>query len=56
MTNNASAPFRADHVGSLLRTAPIKEARARREAKLSRSTRQPLRSLCGAQPRSAVDV
>jgi 5-methyltetrahydropteroyltriglutamate--homocysteine methyltransferase len=24
-------PFRADHVGSLLRTAPIKEARARRE-------------------------
>jgi 5-methyltetrahydropteroyltriglutamate--homocysteine methyltransferase len=31
MTNNASAPFRADHVGSLLRTAPITEARARRE-------------------------
>jgi 5-methyltetrahydropteroyltriglutamate--homocysteine methyltransferase len=24
-------PFRADHVGSLLRTAPLKEARARRE-------------------------
>jgi 5-methyltetrahydropteroyltriglutamate--homocysteine methyltransferase len=24
-------PFRADHVGSLLRTAPVKEARARRE-------------------------
>ncbi len=23
-------PFRADHVGSLLRTAPVKEARARR--------------------------
>jgi 5-methyltetrahydropteroyltriglutamate--homocysteine methyltransferase len=27
----AKAPFRADHVGSLLRTAPLKEARARRE-------------------------
>ena len=26
-----TAPFRADHVGSLLRTAPLKEARARRE-------------------------
>ena len=25
------APFRADHVGSLLRTAPLKQARARRE-------------------------
>jgi 5-methyltetrahydropteroyltriglutamate--homocysteine methyltransferase len=25
-------PFRADHVGSLLRTAPLKEARARRQA------------------------
>lgn len=25
-------PFRADHVGSLLRTAPLKEARAKREA------------------------
>jgi len=24
-------PFRADHVGSFLRTAPIKEARAKRE-------------------------
>ena len=24
-------PFRADHVGSLLRTGPIKEARAKRE-------------------------
>ena len=24
-------PFRADHVGSLLRTAPLKEARAKRE-------------------------
>jgi 5-methyltetrahydropteroyltriglutamate--homocysteine methyltransferase len=24
-------PFRADHVGSLLRTAPVKEARAKRE-------------------------
>ena len=24
-------PFRADHVGSLLRPAPLKEARARRE-------------------------
>jgi 5-methyltetrahydropteroyltriglutamate--homocysteine methyltransferase len=27
----ATPPFRADHVGSLLRTAPLKEARARRE-------------------------
>jgi len=27
----SSPPFRADHVGSLLRTAPLKEARARRE-------------------------
>ena len=26
-----SPPFRADHVGSLLRTAPLKEARARRD-------------------------
>ena len=24
-------PFRADHVGSILRTAPVKEARAKRE-------------------------
>ncbi|HEY6024083.1 MAG TPA: 5-methyltetrahydropteroyltriglutamate--homocysteine S-methyltransferase [Pseudolabrys sp.] len=28
---SANPPFRADHVGSLLRTAPLKEARARRE-------------------------
>jgi methionine synthase II (cobalamin-independent) len=27
----ATPPFRADHVGSVLRTAPLKEARARRE-------------------------
>jgi 5-methyltetrahydropteroyltriglutamate--homocysteine methyltransferase len=27
----SNPPFRADHVGSLLRTAPLKEARARRE-------------------------
>ncbi len=26
-----TSPFRADHVGSLLRTAPLKEARAKRE-------------------------
>ena len=25
-------PFRADHVGSLLRTAPLKDARAKRES------------------------
>ena len=25
------APFRADHVGSLLRPAPLKQARAKRE-------------------------
>ena len=24
-------PFRADHVGSILRTAPVKDARAKRE-------------------------
>jgi len=29
--HRARPPFRADHVGSLLRTAPLKEARARRE-------------------------
>jgi 5-methyltetrahydropteroyltriglutamate--homocysteine methyltransferase len=28
---NTTAPFRADHVGSLLRPAPLKEARARHE-------------------------
>jgi 5-methyltetrahydropteroyltriglutamate--homocysteine methyltransferase len=27
----SNPPFRADHVGSLLRTAPLKEARAKRE-------------------------
>ena len=31
MSLRNSPPFRADHVGSLLRTAPLKEARARRE-------------------------
>ena len=31
MTSRSSPPFRADHVGSLLRTAPLKEARAKRE-------------------------
>jgi 5-methyltetrahydropteroyltriglutamate--homocysteine methyltransferase len=31
MSQRAKPPFRADHVGSLLRTAPLKEARARRE-------------------------
>jgi len=31
MTQRQSPPFRADHVGSLLRTAPLKQARARRE-------------------------
>src|SRR5262245_12548283 len=30
MNQKAKPPFRADHVGSLLRTAPLKEARARR--------------------------
>jgi 5-methyltetrahydropteroyltriglutamate--homocysteine methyltransferase len=29
--HRTNPPFRADHVGSLLRTAPLKEARARRE-------------------------
>ena len=31
MTQRSRPRFRADHVGSLLRTAPLKEARARRE-------------------------
>jgi len=31
MTQRTTPPFRADHVGSFLRTAPLKEARARRE-------------------------
>ena len=31
MTQRTTPPFRADHVGSLLRTAPLKEARANRE-------------------------
>jgi len=30
MTQRTRPPFRADHVGSLLRTAPLKEARAKR--------------------------
>ena len=31
MPQRTSPPFRADHVGSLLRTAPLKQARAQRE-------------------------
>jgi 5-methyltetrahydropteroyltriglutamate--homocysteine methyltransferase len=31
MTERSKPPFRADQVGSLLRTAPVKEARAKRE-------------------------
>src|SRR5882724_2489708 len=31
VTARANPPYRADHVGSLLRTAPLKEARAKRE-------------------------
>jgi len=31
VSKNNTAPFRADHVGSLLRTAPLKEARLKRE-------------------------
>ena len=31
MVRRTTPPFRADHVGSLLRTAPLKEARAKRE-------------------------
>jgi 5-methyltetrahydropteroyltriglutamate--homocysteine methyltransferase len=31
VTSRKAPPFRADHVGSLLRTAPLKDARARRE-------------------------
>ena len=29
MTQRTTPPFRADHVGSILRTAPLKQARAR---------------------------
>ena len=32
MADNVRPPFRADHVGSLLRTAPLKEARAKHQA------------------------
>src|SRR5476649_2865359 len=31
MTQRTKPPFRADHVGSILRTAPVKEARAKCE-------------------------
>ena len=31
MSQRTQPPFRADHVGSLLRTAPLKEARLKRE-------------------------
>src|SRR3974377_1551675 len=31
MTQRTKPPFRADHVGSILRTAPVKEARAKRQ-------------------------
>jgi 5-methyltetrahydropteroyltriglutamate--homocysteine methyltransferase len=31
MTQRTKPPFRADHVGSILRTAPVKQARAKRE-------------------------
>jgi methionine synthase II (cobalamin-independent) len=31
MSKRSKPPFRADHVGSLLRTAPLKDARAKRE-------------------------
>ena len=31
MAQRTKPPFRADHVGSILRTAPVKEARAKRE-------------------------
>src|SRR5262249_18468342 len=31
MAQRNSPPFRADHVGSLLRTAPLKDARAKRQ-------------------------
>src|SRR5436189_4187874 len=33
MPQRTTPPFRADHVGSLLRTAPLKEARAKRARK-----------------------
>ena len=33
MTQRSTSPFRADHVGSLLRTAPLKEARAKHAEK-----------------------
>ncbi|MGH6664885.1 MAG: 5-methyltetrahydropteroyltriglutamate--homocysteine S-methyltransferase, partial [Pseudolabrys sp.] len=33
MTQRTKPPFRADHVGSILRTAPVKQARAQHEKK-----------------------
>ncbi len=33
MTQRTKPPFRADHVGSILRTAPVKQARAKHEKK-----------------------
>ena len=35
MTQRKTPPFRADHVGSLLRPAELHEARAKREAELA---------------------
>jgi 5-methyltetrahydropteroyltriglutamate--homocysteine methyltransferase len=49
---NATAPFRADMVGSLLRTAPLKEARAKREA--GRITPEELRRIEDAQIKKII--
>src|SRR5947209_2427205 len=45
-------PFRADHVGSFLRTAPIKEARAKREQ--SASTAEQLKTIEDAEIRKII--
>ncbi len=47
MTQRTTPPFRADHVGSLLRTAPLKEARA--QARQGRDRRR--RAEGGRRPR-----
>ena len=41
MTQRATPPFRADHVGSLLRPAALKEARAKREKNEITADRSP---------------
>ena len=44
MTQRTKPPFRADHVGSILRTAPVKQARAQHEKKQISATRNSRKS------------